>query len=200
MLSVRSSSPQRDVVPLVVVGIHQDVNQAPALERELVEHRHSVKGVHLPRLRVLPLSRQVAATWELFDRGDDGSHPHATLFKSLDLLRSIKEQTRKEQEESYEQDDCGFHDLSLSSLKTCLAAEYTPLAMHRATRAHKGTRDSIGPNTYADDTRGKIVITQLYSQAKANKSSKTCMVAVRKQSACSFHSLKDGERAVFNLL
>ncbi len=143
MLSVRSSSPQRDVVPLGVVGIHQDVNRAPALEGELVEHRHSVKGVHLPRLRVLPLSRQVAATWELFDRGDDGSHPHATLFKSLDLLRSIKEQTRKEQEESYEQDDCGFHDWSLSSLKTCLAAEYTPLAMHRATRAHKGTRDSI---------------------------------------------------------
>ena len=114
--------PQRDVVPLVVVGIHQDVNRAPALEGELVEHRHSVKGVHLPRLRVLPLSRQVAATWELFDRGDDGSHPHATLFKSLNLLRSIKEQARKEQEESYEQDDCGFHDLSLPSLKTSLAA------------------------------------------------------------------------------
>jgi len=56
------------------------------------------------------------------------------------------------------------------------------------------------PNTYADDTRGKIVITQLYSQAKANKSSKTCMVAVRKQSACSFHLLKDGDRAVFSLL
>jgi len=55
-------------------------------------------------------------------------------------------------------------------------------------------------NTYADDTRGKIVITQLYYQVKANKSSKTCIVAVRKQRICSFHPLKDGYRAVFSLL
>jgi hypothetical protein len=44
-----------------------------------------------------------------------------------------------------------------------------------------------------------MVITQLYSQAKAKKSSKTCMVAIGIPSACSFHLLKEGYRAMFNL-
>jgi hypothetical protein len=81
-----------------------------------------VKGVHLPRLRVLPLSRHVANAWELLNVGDDGCHPHATLFKSLYLLRSIKEQAGKYQKESYKQDDSGSCEISLSSLKISLAA------------------------------------------------------------------------------
>jgi hypothetical protein len=36
-------------------------------------------------------------------------------------LRSIEEQAGKQQEESYEQDDSGSHDMSLSSLKISLA-------------------------------------------------------------------------------
>jgi hypothetical protein len=60
-----------------------------------------VKGVHFPRLRVLPLSRHVANPRELLNIGDNGCHPQATLFKSLYLLRSINEQAGKQQEESY---------------------------------------------------------------------------------------------------
>jgi len=81
-----------------------------------------VKGVHLPRLRVLPLSRYVATAWELLNIGDDGCHPHATLFKSLYLLRSIKEQAGKHQEESYEHNDSWSDEMSISSLKFSLAA------------------------------------------------------------------------------
>jgi hypothetical protein len=95
---------------------------ASPLERELIEHHHTMKGVHLLRARVLPLSRHVAATWELLNMGDESCHPHATLFKSLYLLRSIHEQAGKQQEKSDEQDDCGSHDMSLSSLKISLAA------------------------------------------------------------------------------
>lgn len=98
------------------------MNRAPALEGKLIKHRHTVKGEYLPCLWVLPLSRYIAATWELLNIGDDGCHPQATLFKRLYLLRSVKEQTGKQQEESYQQDDSRSHGMSISSLKISLAA------------------------------------------------------------------------------